>query len=177
MIIIEKANYILELQSEGKTRHQIKEILGYKHLDSMTKYMRKRGYKVENDKYTLKDDSCHQDGNAEIKPILTVDDNSMTINDANNIKQDMIEIIEHKSEIFDMLNWFKNRDDDSMTQVIEVINEGIKIDLPESETTRTTIRINKTIWDEFDLFCNENKEFNKQDLMAQALKEFMKNNR
>lgn len=177
MIIIEKANYILELQSEGKTRHQIKEILGYKHLDSMTKYMRKRGYKVENDKYTLKDDSCHQDGNTEIKPILTVDDNSMTINDANNIKQDMIEIIEHKSEIFDMLNWFKNRDDDSMTQVIEVINEGIKIDLPESETTRTTIRINKTIWDEFDLFCNENKEFNKQDLMAQALKEFMKNNR
>lgn len=177
MIIIEKANYILELQSEGKTRHQIKEILGYKHLDSMTKYMRKRGYKVENDKYTLKDDSCHQDGNAEIKPILTVDDNSMTINDANNIKQDMIEIIEHKSEIFDMLNWFKNRDDNSMTQVIEVINEGIKIDLPESETTRTTIRINKTIWDEFYLFCNENKEFNKQDLMAQALKEFMKNNR
>lgn len=177
VIIIEKVNYILKLQSEGKTRHQIKEMLGYKHLDSMTKYMRKRGYKVENDKYTLKDDICHQSRNAEIKPILTVDDNSMTINDANNIKQDMIEIIEHKSEIFDMLNWFKNRDDDSMTQVIEVINEGIKIDLPESETTRTTIRINKTIWDEFDLFCNENKEFNKQDLMAQALKEFMKNNR
>ncbi len=43
----------------------------------------------------------------------------------------------------------------------EVINEGIKIDLPESETTRTTIRINKIIWDEFDSFCSENKEFNK----------------
>ncbi len=177
VIIIEKVNYILKLQSEGKTRHQIKEILGYKHLDSMTKYMRKRGYKVENDKYTLKDDSCHQNGNIEIKPLLTIDDNSMTINDANNIKQDMIEIIEYKSEIFDMLNWFKNRDDNSMTQVIEVINEGIKIDLPESETTRTTIRINKVIWDEFDLFCAENKEFNKQDLMAQALKDFMKNNK
>ena len=41
------------------------------------------------------------------------------------------------------LNGLKNRDDNSMTEVIEVINEGIKIDLPESETTRTTIRINK----------------------------------
>ncbi|MGL5714399.1 MAG: hypothetical protein ACRCX2_15375, partial [Paraclostridium sp.] len=75
-----------------------------------------------------------------------------------------------------MLNWFKTRDDNSMTEVIEVINEGIKIDLPESETTRTTIRINKVIWEDFDVFCNENKEFNKQDLMAQALKDFMKNN-
>ena len=105
------------------------------------------------------------------------DDKSMTRSDALNIKQDMIEIIEHKDEIFDMLEWFKNRDDKGMTEVIEIINEGIKIDLPESETTRTTIRINKVIWEEFDVFCNENKEFNKQDLMAQALKEFMKNNK
>jgi hypothetical protein len=175
VITIEKVNYILQLQSEGKNRHEIKDSLGYKHLDSMTKYMRKRGYKVENDKYILSDDNCHQVESVEIKPVLITDDKSMTINN-NNIKQDMIEIIEHKEDIFDMLKWFKNRDDNSMTEVIEVINEGIKIDLPESETTRTTIRINKIIWDEFDLFCSENKEFNKQDLMAQALKNFMKDN-
>lgn len=59
-----------------------------------------------------------------------------------------------------------------MTEVIEVINEGIKIDLPESETTRTTIRINKIIWDEFDKFCSENKEFNKQDLDGSSFKRF-----
>ncbi|MCR8747263.1 hypothetical protein [Romboutsia lituseburensis] len=176
MITIEKANYILQLQREGKSRHDIKDILGYKHLDSMTKYMRKRGYKVENDIYVLNGDSCHQYSNVEVKPMATIDDNSMTNNNANNIKQDMIEIIEHKEDIFDMLKWFKSRDDNSMTEVIEVINEGIKIDLPDSETTRTTIRINKIIWEDFDKFCIENKEFNKQDLMAQALKDFMKNN-
>ena len=175
-IIIDKVNYILELQREGKTRHEIKDILGYKLLDSMTKYMRKRGYKVENDRYILSDDSCHQVRNVETKSVLIVDDNSMTANDTLNIRQDMIEIIDHKDEIFDMLEWFKNRDDKGMTEVIEIINEGIKIDLPESETTRTTIRINKIIWDEFNKFCDENKAFNKQDLMAQALKEFMKNN-
>ncbi|MGL5749775.1 MAG: hypothetical protein ACRCXT_04560 [Paraclostridium sp.] len=176
MIIIDKVQYILQLQDEGKTRHEIKDIVGYKLLDSMTKYMRKHGYKVENNIYVLRDDSCHQDGNVEISTVSRCDDNSMTTNNMFNIKQDMIEIVEHKDEIFDMLNWFKTRDDNSMTEVIEVINEGIKIDLPESETTRTTIRINKVIWEDFDVFCNENKEFNKQDLMAQALKDFMKNN-
>lgn len=177
VIIIEKVNYILKLQSEGKTRHQIKEMLGYKHLDSMTKYMRKRGYKVKDDKYILDDDSCHYDIDTKINPIEITDDKGMTSFNPINIKQDMMEIIENKEDIFDMLKWFKNRDDNSMTEVIEVINEGIKIDLPDSETTRTTIRINKIIWDEFDLFCSENKEFNKQDLMAQALKDFMKNNK
>jgi len=60
-----------------------------------------------------------------------------------------------------------------MTEVIEVINQGIKIDLPQSESTRTTIRINKEIWNRFEEFSKKNKEFNKQDLMAQALKEYM----
>lgn len=174
MITIDKVNYILKLQSEGKTRHEIKDILGYKLLDSMTKYMKKHGYKVENNIYVLRDDNCHQEQNIEISSLIQIDDKGMT---KSNIKQDMIDIIEHKEEIFDMLKWFKNRDDNSMTEVIEVINEGIKIDLPESETTRTTIRINKIIWDEFDKFCSENKEFNKQDLMAQALRDFMKNNK
>lgn len=174
---MEKVNYILKLQSEGKSRHDIKDILGYKHLDSMTKYMRKRGYKVKNDKYILDDDSCHHNGNAKIKQVEIADDKSMTNINPINVKQDMIEIIEHKQEFFDMLKWFKNRDDKGMTEVIEVINEGIRIDLPTSQTTRTTIRINKIIWDEFDMFCSENKEFNKQDLMAQALKDFMKNNK
>lgn len=176
MIIIDKVNHILQLQSEGKTRHEIKDILGYKLLDSMTKFMRKHGYKVQNNMYVLRDDTCHQEQNTVIPTVLQSDDNSMTTSHSLNIKQDMIDIIEHKDDIFDMLKWFKNRDDNSMTEVIEVINEGIKIDLPESETTRTTIRINKIILDEFNLFCNENKEFNKQDLMAQALKDFMKNN-
>ena len=176
MITIDKVNYILQLQSEGKTRHEIKDILGYKLLDSMTKYMKKHGYKVENNIYVLRDDICHQVENAKIKTFIQKDDNGMTIDDTLNIKKDMIDIIKHKEDIFDMIKWFENRDDNSMTQVIEVINEGIKIDLPDSETTRTTIRINKIIWNEFDKFCSENKEFNKQDLMAQALKDFIKNN-
>jgi len=177
VIIIDKVDYILSLQNEGKTRHEIKDILAYKHLDSMTKYMRNRGYKVENDRYILKDDICHQAESIGKTNLSIVDDDGMTINNTANLKQDMIEIVEYKEDILDMIKWFKNRDDNGMTEVIEVISEGIKINLPESETVRTTIRINKTIWEEFDSFCYENKEFNKQDLMAQAIKDFMENNK
>lgn len=164
------------MQDEGKTRHEIKDSLGYKNLDSMTKYMRKRGYKVENDRYVLSDDSSHQGENIEITQLSPYDDKSMTVGHPHNIKKAMIEIVEHKDDILDMIKWFKMRDDNSMTSIIEVVHTGIKIDLPESETTRTTIRINKTIWEEFDAFCEKYKEFNKQDLMGQALKEFMQKN-
>lgn len=174
MIKIEKVNYILTLQDEGKTRHEIKDSLGYKNLDSMTKYMKKRGYKVENDKYILNDDTYNSDESIENTQLSINNDSSMTFGHQNNIKQDMIEIISHKEELLDMLKWFKTRDDNSMPNVVEIINTGIKINLPDSENTRTTIRINQTIWEEFDTFCLKNKEFNKQDLMAQALKEFMK---
>lgn len=173
MIKIEKANYILTLQYEGKTRHEIKDLLGYKNLDSMTKYMRKRGYKVDDDKYILNDAICHSDKNIGNTQLSINNDIGMTFGHQNNIKQDMIEIISHKEELLDILKWFKTRDDNSMSSVIEIINTGIKIDLPDSEIARTTIRINQAIWNEFDTFCIKNKEFNKQDLMAQALKEFM----
>lgn len=45
--------------------------------------------------------------------------------------------------INEVLKWFENRiDDESMTEFIEVINESIKINLPEVKATRTTIEIN-----------------------------------
>ena len=50
---------------------------------------------------------------------------------------------------------------------------SIKINLPEAETIRTTIRINESTWNRFKKFAEEHKEFNQQDLMAQALEEYM----
>ena len=77
-------------------------------------------------------------------------------------------------KIQEVIKWFNNKDNDKgMTNVIEVISEGIKINLPKSENIRTTIRINKSTWDRFDKFAQDNKEFNKQDLIAQALEEYM----
>ena len=154
----DKFKYILQLQEQGLTRHEIKDKLGYKRLDSMTKFMSNRGYKVVNDRY------------------IPSDDKGMTIDIQQDLKANIISLANDYDKIQEVLKWFNNKGDDKgMTEVIEVVSQGIKINLPKSEIIRTTIRINKDTWDKFDKFAQEHKEFNKQDLMAQALEEYMNN--
>ncbi|MBP3928861.1 MAG: hypothetical protein J6D47_04720, partial [Peptostreptococcaceae bacterium] len=67
---------------------------------------------------------------------------------------------------------FKSKDDKSNIDVIE-LREGIKIDLPEANIKRTTIRINEKVWDMFNDFVEANKPFDKHDLMGQALLDYI----
>lgn len=177
----DKFKYILDLQEQGLTRHEIKDKLGYKSIDSLTKFLKKRGYSFDNtlNRYTPIDDIgmikvIREPKKAKQQDIILNDDKGMTIDIQQDIKANIINLANDYDKIQQVIKWFDNRiDDKGMTEVIEVINQGIKINLPKSESTRTTIRINKEIWDRFDEFSNKNKEFNKQDLMAQALKEYM----
>lgn len=178
----DKFKYILKLQEQGLTRHEIKDKLGYKSIDSLTKFLKKRGYSFDNklNKYTYIDDTSmtnviRDPKKSKQQGIMLNDDKGMTIDIQHDLKSNIIKLANDYNKIQEVLKWFENKDDDkSMTEVIEVVNEGIKINIPKSENIRTTIRINKEIWDEFDEFSKKNKEFNKQDLMAQALKEYMK---
>ncbi len=152
-------NYINGLLDKGKTVKEIRKILDISEK-KFQKEIKELGYKY----------------NQKLKQYeyITTDDNSMTINIQQDLKSNIINLANDYDKIQEVLNWFENRSDDSsMTEVIEVIHQGIKINLPKSETIRTTIRINKATWDKFDKFAQENKEFNKQDLMAQALENYM----
>lgn len=169
---------VLELQEQGISRHDIKDRLGYKRLDSVTRIMTERGYTIDKslDKYIINKDDKSMinviDNN--YKDVELVDDKGMTISIQQDLKTNIIGLANDYDKIQEVLKWFENKSDDKgMTEVIEVINEGIKINIPKSETIRTTIRINKEVWDKFDEFSKENNEFNKQDLMAQALLEYM----
>lgn len=177
----DKFEYILALQEQGLTRHEIKDKLGYKSIDSLTKFLKKRGYSFNNvlNKYTPIDDKSMTNiisgtKKAIQQDIILSDDKDMTLDIQHELKSNIINLANDYDKIQEIIKWFDNKnDDEDMTDVIEVIDEGIKINLPQSETIRTTIRINKSIWDNFDEFSKKNKEFNKQDLMAQALKEYM----
>lgn len=180
----DKFKYILQLQEQGLTRHEIKDKLGYKRLDSMTKFMSNRGYKVVNDRYIPIDDkgmTSISESSKDVKKsiqqdIVLSDDKGMTIDIQQDLKANIISLANDYDKIQEVLKWFNNKcDDKGMTEVIEVVSQGIKINLPKSEIIRTTIRINKDTWDKFDKFAQEHKEFNKQDLMAQALEEYMNN--
>lgn len=175
-------NYINDLLDKGKTVKEIRKILdisekkfqkeikelGYKYNQKLKQYE----YITTDDKSMINVSKVTTDSKKQ--NIILSDDKGMTINIHQDLKSNIINLANDYDKIQEVLNWFENRSDDSsMTEVIEVINQGIKINLPKSETTRTTIRINKATWDKFDKFAQENKEFNKQDLIAQALENYM----
>ena len=175
-------NYINKLLSEGYKVEDIRKKLeiGEKKFQKEIKELKYK-YNQKTKQYELNttDDKdmtqVIEETQSNLKQdIIISDDKGMTIDIQQDIKANIINLANDYDKIQQVIKWFDNRDDDkSMTEVIEVINQGIKIDLPQSESTRTTIRINKEIWDRFDEFSNKNKEFNKQDLMAQALKEYI----
>lgn len=53
-----------------------------------------------------------------------------------------------------------------------IIKQQILIDLENSESKLTTIRVNSKELELFNKFCDNNKQFKKMDLISQALKEF-----
>ena len=160
---MEKLNKILELDQEGKTRNEIVEIIGYKNLKSLTGFMTSKGYTYNNG-YVLKNDD---------KSMTTVsDETSMTSLINSDLKNNLVGLAGDYPDIKKMLEWFKSMNDDkSMIEVSATITDGLKIDIDNSEYIRTTVRVSKTSWNKFENFCNEYKQFKKQDILSQFIEE------
>lgn len=145
---------------------------------TIRKFLTSKGYKRVNSlAYELvgeKDDTCnlreHTQSNSKNENEMTTE-NTSVIN-LPDMKENMLYISNEMDTLKDMIQWFKTRDDKSNTGVIEVV-EGIKIDLPEANIKRTTIRINEKVWDMFNELVEENKPIDKHDLMGMALLEYI----
>lgn len=165
--------YINE-QLEIKSMRKIAEDLGLKDDSTVRKFITGKGYKRINNKYVIK--NGEKDDTSNLRSVTSknsIDDSSIT--DAINIpnlKDNLLFFNKEAETLKNMIDWFKSQDAKCMTNVIEV-KEGIKIDLPDANIKRTTIRINETIWDNFDKFVEDNRPYEKHTLMAQALKEFI----
>ena len=131
---------------------------------TIRKYLTSKGYKRVGNQFVLKDDTCNLREHTQEKEQMTTE-NTSVIN-LPDIKENMIYISNEMDTLKDMIQWFKNRD------VIE-LREGIKIDLPEADIKRTTIRINTKVWDMFNELVEENKPIDKHDLMGMALLEYV----
>ncbi|MCC0783568.1 integrase [Clostridioides sp. ES-S-0108-01] len=146
---------------------------------SIRKYLTKRGYKRINDEYIFIGDNGmtkvvnnkSKSNNDNIFNMTIEDDNSNNIVVDNQFKNNIISLAKDYDKIQDVLNWFENKED---TNVIEVVQDGIKIDLPSKDAIRTTVRLNKDVWNLFDEFCEKFREFNKSDLMSMSLLEYIK---
>lgn len=160
--IEDKINYINGKLSEGETVTQIREglNLGEKTLQRLIK---KAGY------------SYNQKIKKYVKSSTNIIQSESSItNIIPNIKDDLLEIIEMKEDLKKLIKQYKEGYDKEHTSVIEVIVENnIKIDLPDAEIVRTTVRVNKDVLDCWNKFCNINKEFSKTDLLSSCMKEFI----
>lgn len=179
-------NNINKLLKQGKTVKEIREELGISEKVFQRK-IRELGYKYNQKakqyKHNPNDDECMTSKSRVLREaekqiennIVLSDDKGMTIDIQQDLKNNIINLANDYDKIQEVLKWFDNKNDDnSMTEVIEVVNEGIKINLPKAEIIRTTIRINESTWNRFKEFANNHKEFNQQDLMAQAIEDFIK---
>lgn len=173
---IEDIVLYINKQLEVKSMRKIAENLGLKDDSTIRKYITGKGYKRVGNSYILKngknDDICNLREHTSKEDKITLE-NTSVIN-LLDMKDNMVYISNEIETLKDMINWFKSKNDMSNTGVIEIV-EGIKIDLPDSNIKRTTIRINEKIWDEFNKFVEDNKPIDKHDLMGMALKEYMAN--
>lgn len=167
--INKKIDYLNSRLNEGQTVIRIREDIGIGEK-ALQKIVKKNGYKYDTKTKTYKPIAKLSDD----KDMTTViDDNSMTISVPENLKSNLINLAMDYDKLKYMLDWFENKDDKGMTSVIEVVSKGIAINLPSAENTRTTVRVNSDTLKRFDIFCKEHKEFSKQDLLSQALEDFM----
>ncbi|WP_282193100.1 hypothetical protein [Romboutsia ilealis] len=138
-----------------------KDLNRYVHNDSVTDVVQK--VTVENNKSIS--DVTHKGNNVSNTDVARVDKVIDTIN-----KSD----VEIKETIIDIVNNY-----DILKEIIElhkcntsVIKQQIVIDVEESESKLTTLRVNRKELELFNKFCDANKQYKKIDLISQALKEF-----
>lgn len=162
----DKISYINRKLAKGETVIRIREDLnigekalqriikqsGYKYNQKLKKYEKQHTDIIHTKEYDK--------GNINVIP--------------NNIKDDLLEIIQMKDDLKELIKNYKEGYDKGVTQVIEVVEDkGIKINLPESEIVRSTFRVNKNILDRWNTFCEEHKEFSKTNLLSSSLLEYM----
>ncbi|EAA0001164.1 TPA: hypothetical protein P1J70_002653 [Clostridioides difficile] len=122
---------------------------------TIRKWLNKKGYKRTGNKF-VEDNKSYDDK-------YHIDSISSKIDD--DIKYLSSEI----DNIKNVLEWFKTKDDSYHICVIK--ENDISIDLPDQSIKRTTVRINNTVWEMFNKFADENKHYDKHDLLSQLLLE------
>lgn len=171
--IEDTVGYINEKLIELGSLKKVADTLGANE-STIRKYITSKGYKRIGDQFVLKDDTCnlreHTQNNSQKESKMTME-NTSVIN-LPDVKENMIYISNEIDTLKDMIHWFKTKDDKSNTGVIEIV-EGIKIDLPEANIKRTTIRINEKVWDMFNELVEDNKPIDKHDIMGMALLEYI----
>ena len=198
----DKLWHISKFMNLGLTPEEIADHMGYSNVKALSRFMNKHGYSKQGDKYILKDftrlidedlmveifddmtnkfigeseyiteNNKYENQMEDTCPIdVAQEDICPTISIQN--QQKLLDIIDNHNKIMDIIKWFDTKEDSCPTDVIEVVN-GLQINYNKSEVIKTTVRVDKNIWNEFSDICtNKYNQFSKIDILSQMLHEFI----
>ena len=172
--IDKKIEYLNEKLSEGQTVIRIREDLGIgeKYLQ---KIIRENGYK-----YFQKEKRYYKENTNVLQKNIVNENYNLDSKDPTivlqNYKDDLLEIVQAKKDIFEVINAFKeNLYYKDTTNVIEVVaSNEIQIKDFNSDAKVTSFRVYGETLTKWKEFCSKHKKYNNQDLVSMALEEYMK---
>ncbi|MEG1411826.1 MAG: hypothetical protein RSD36_18485 [Terrisporobacter sp.] len=171
-----KINYIMELQDKGLSRKDIAVDFGYTRVDTLDRLMKKYGYEKIDGKFVLSvEDKCTTTSKKEV--ISMIEDNCPPYGGqllgSSDVQSKLLNIVSNYDKLMYVINNFDKMEDSCPIDVIEV-KSGLQIDFEKSEAIKTTIRVDKDIWDDFSDLCKgKYKHLNKHDIISKAFIEFM----
>lgn len=179
----DKLKAILELLEQDKSIGEIAQIAGYAKKSNIKDFLKSKGYIFDGDSICGMDQKQEEEPKRqELQQVQSTDiqmaDSFMLEIQNKKLQSNLLALANQYEEIQEMLIKIKSIDSqmtDTKQEVITVVQEGIKIDLPdyEGQAYRASIRINPIVWQEFDEFASQHKEFDKASLIAQAMKEYI----
>lgn len=176
----EKLEYILEQQSLGLTRNEIYKLMGYSNIKNIDDFMKRKGYIKENNLF-VKGGKCtptipQTNTKTENTTVEVIEDVSVLgmLQDIS-VQNKLLNMLENYDRFNKMLNWYETvgQMEDKSTPIVEVVT-GLEITFEESETIKTSIRVDKDVWEDFkELGESEYKHIANNKLISQALYEFI----
>lgn len=200
----ERLKLFLELQNKNINIDDIAKQLGIT-TKTLRGFLNKNGYKLENNKYVLKDKnnlsqiSFIEIDSKEKKDIKKTSKKNLvtkknTKNENNKLKKDeeKIKDIANKKvnkkdrkinltqedidKLCEVYDWYLQVRDNKNMKPKKIISNKKDINIEEKELKElksTSIKVDKSTWEDFERLCS-NSNFSKQQIITQALKDFMK---
>lgn len=159
----EKETKILELYRQG---------LGINKIASMLK-IKKNIIKNIIDKTGVQSDvqNAGQDVPQEVIQAETIEEVAITKASEVKLTKQQKYLNSNFDVLMEMIEAYKVNKNTVTTDKTEII---VELPLDESKEFKTSIRVNKVIWEQFKEFCKSNKNYTQKDLVSMAMLEYMK---
>lgn len=160
-------NYINELLKQGKTVKEIRGIIGYTEK-KFQKEIKSLGYKFDQKikQYTLIGECNTTCNTSDLEPIEIVSNTNVQQIEYNSLQTNTLDYLTNNLDILKLII-------EKFSSLDTEVNTDIVIKLDNTGNTLTSIRVNTTILNKFNSFCEDNKTFKKSDLISMALAEYV----